>query len=59
VNAKTSGWGLTSVPGLARQGGDERADEQFRIFIYYIGVYVFAAHFLGTLTGANQMSVEY
>jgi len=28
-------------------------------FLYYIRVYVFAAHFLGAVTAANQMSVEY
>jgi len=35
----------TSIPGLARQGRDEQADEQFRIFILYqsIGIYTYSA----------------
>ena len=59
MNAKTSGWGLSDKhSGLARQGRDEQADEQFRI-LYYIRVYVFATEFQGAGTAANQMSAGY
>jgi len=51
VNATTSGWGLTSIPGLARQGRDERADEQFRIFILHQSICI-----CGRVSGSSNCS---
>ena len=58
-DAETSGWGLMSTPGLARQGWDEQADEQFRIFTLYQSIGICEQSLRGVWDRSDKISREH